>query len=111
MKSFKVKCPHACTGHICLLYIAPTKRLNLLVMDISQQQKVYNFQRFAQDDHLIFQNEANFSCIEAYLTTKIFKFGKASWSSFPLRALTSKISLRVAAWATQNQYPSDASNT
>ena len=63
---------------------------------------------------LSFQNEANFSPREAYLLMKIScKFGEASWCSFPLRALTPKISLRVDTAVVVNakpKYPPDASS-
>ena len=66
---------------------------NLLLMRTSQQKKVDNFQRKARRLHLVSQNEANFSPREAYLPMKIScNFGEASWCSFLLRALTSKIS-------------------
>ena len=100
MKRFKVKCLHACTGHIYVIHnhiISPMKRFNFLETRSSQWKKVDNFQRNAHDEHLLFKNEANFSRREAFLLMKIsYKFGKASWSSFLLRALTSKISLRMA---------------
>ena len=55
-------------------------------------EKLDNFQRNVQDSHLVFQNKANFSRREAYLPMKIScKFSEVSWSSFLLRALTSKI--------------------
>ena len=42
-------------------------------------EKVDNFQRNAQGSHLVFHNEANFTCTEAYLSMKIScKFGEAS---------------------------------
>ena len=63
-------------------------------------KNVDNFQRNARGSHLVFQNEATFSPREAYPPMKIScKFGEPSWCSFPLRALTLKISLRVAAAA------------
>ena len=54
MKSFKVKCLHACIGQIYLLYISSLKRFNLLVMRTSQWKKIDNFQRNAQGAHLVF---------------------------------------------------------
>ena len=69
------------------------QRFNLLPMRTSQLKKVDNFQRNAHGGHLVFQNETNFSPREAYLPMKIScKFGEPSWCSFPLRALTLKIS-------------------
>ena len=67
MKSFKVKCLHAYIGHIYLLYVSPMKQFNLLVTRMSQQKEVDNFQRNAQGSHLVFQNEANFSCLQGSL--------------------------------------------
>ena len=98
MKSFKVKCLQGCKRHVYLSYISPTKRFNLLPMRTSQYNMVDNFHKNACGGHIVFQNEANFSPREAYLLMKIFsKFGEASWCSFPLRVLTSKISLHTAA--------------
>ena len=65
------------------------KRFNLPVT-----RKINNFQRNAQGGNLVCQNEANLSHREAYLPMKICKFGEASWSVFPQRLLTPKISLR-----------------
>ena len=58
MKSFKVKCLHACIGYVYLLNISPMKRFNLLLMRTSQWKKVDNFQRNAEGGHSVFQNEA-----------------------------------------------------
>ena len=77
-----------------MLYISSMKRFNLLPIRTCQYKMVNNFQRQARSDHLVFQNEANLSPKEAYLPMKIScKFGEARWFSFPLRLLTSKISL------------------
>ena len=55
--------------------------------------KVDNFQGNAQGGHLVFQNEANFSHSEAYLSLKIScKFSEATWSSFLPRAQIDLIS-------------------
>ena len=84
-----------CTGHVYLLYISAMKRFNLLPMGNSQYKNVYYFQRNARGGHLVFQNEAIFVPREAYPPMKIScKFGLCS---FPLRALTPKISLCAAA--------------
>ena len=66
----------------------------------TSQKKADIFQKNAHGGHLDFQNEANFSPREAYLPIKIScKFSEPSRCSFPLRALTLKISLRAAAAA------------
>ena len=63
-----------------------------------------NFQRNSLGSHLIFQNEANFSHRKAYLPMKIsYNFGEASQFGFPLRALTSIISLCWAAYRMLNK--------
>ena len=81
-------------------YISPMKRFNLLPMRNSQYKNVDYFQRNARGGHLVFQNEATFLPREAYPPMKIScKFGEPSCCCFPLRALTPKISLRVAAAA------------
>ena len=60
------------------------------------EENVDNFQRNVSGGHLVFQNEANFSLREAYPSIKMScKLGERSCSSFPLRALTPKISLKM----------------
>ena len=89
------------------------KRFNLLPMRNRQYKNVANFQRNVRGGHLVFKNEANFSPREAYPPMKIScKFGEPSWCSFPLRALTPKISLKMASlryfgglWMTFNEEP------
>ena len=74
-------------------YVSPMKRFNLLLMRNNQYIKVDNFQRNAHGRHLVFQNEAYFLPREAYPQIKIScKFGELSWCSFPLTALTLKMS-------------------
>ena len=77
------------------------------------EKDVENFQRNAQDSHLVFQNEAYFNCREAYLPMKIScKYCEASWSSFPLRVLTPKnLSTRGGGGGanTKQKYPPNAS--
>ena len=96
-----------------MLYISPMKRFNLLPMRNSQLKNVQNFQRNAHGGHLVFQNVATFSPREAYPPMKIScKFGEPSWCSFPLRALTPKISMCGGCGGVVNakpKYPPDAS--
>ena len=97
IKSFKVKCLQGCRGHIYALYISPYEEIQTSTYENQPVENVDNFQRNARSGHLVFQNEANISPREAYLTMKIScKFDEPSWSSFPLRLLMSKISVRVA---------------
>ena len=82
---------------ICI-YISPMKRFNLLHMGNSRSKKVDNFQRNAHGGHLVSQNEANFIPREAFPPMKIScKFDEPMWCSFPLRALSPKISIWLAA--------------
>ena len=99
-----------CRGHVHLLYISPKKTFNLRPMTNSQYKNVDYFQRNALGGHFVFQNEAIFSLREAYPPMKIScKFGEPSWCSFPLRALTPKISLSKVSANTKPKYPPDAS--
>ena len=93
MKSFKVKCLHVCIRHIFVIHMI-SKKIHLLVKITSQWKKVDNFQRNYQGGYLDLQNEVNFSPRETYLAIKIScKCSEASWCSFPLRVLASKISM------------------
>ena len=81
----------------CYTYHLSMKKFNLLPMRNSQKKNVDYFQRNACGGHLVFQNEAIFVPREAYTPMKIScKSGECNWCSFPLRALTLKISLCAA---------------
>ena len=60
-------------------------------------EKGRQFSRNTQDGHLDFQNKANFSLKEAYLSKNIScKFFDTSWCSFPMTGSMLKTSLLAA---------------